>query len=66
MRFQRSFDNQNAQRMIKSGSIMAKFRIDNQNDPSEREADQVSNSVMQMPEAEVQPQAKPEEEVLQP
>lgn len=62
MRLQRSLGNQIVQRLIKSGTIMAKLMIGKQNDPSGQEADQVANRVMQMPGQDVQLQAEPEEE----
>lgn len=68
MRLQKSLGNQFVQRLIKSGHIMAKLVIGRQSDHYEREADQVADRVMQMPESEVQRQAgaEEEEEVLQP
>jgi hypothetical protein len=62
MRLQRSFGNQIVQRLIKSGNIMAKLMIGRQNDPYEREADQVADRVMQMPEQDVKQQAEPKKE----
>jgi hypothetical protein len=67
MRLQRSLGNQIVQRLIKSGNIMTKLMIGRQNDPAERDADQVADRVMQMPEQDIQRQTEPEEEeVLQP
>ena len=67
MRLQRSLGNQVVQRLIKSGNIMTKLVIGRQNDPSEGEADQVADRVMQMPEQDVQRQTEvaEEEETLQ-
>jgi hypothetical protein len=62
LRLQRSLGNQIFQRLIQSGNIMAKLMIESQGDPSEQEADQVADRVMQMPEPEVQRRAQPEEE----
>ena len=42
MRLQRSLGNQIVQRLVNSGNIMANLVIGRQNDPSEREADQVA------------------------
>jgi hypothetical protein len=62
MRLQRSLGNQIVQRLINSDNIMAKLMIDRQNDPAEREADQVADRVTQMPESELHRQVEPEEE----
>ena len=62
MRLQRSLGNQIVQRLINSGNIMAKLMIGRQNGPSEREADQVADRIMQMPEQDVQRQTEVAEE----
>lgn len=67
MLLQKTFGNQIVQRLIQSGNVMANLVIGRQNDPYEREADQIADRVMQMPEQDVQQQteAGEEEEVLQ-
>ena len=62
MRLQRTVGNQIVQRLANTGNILAKLMIGSKNDPAEREADQVADRVMQMPEQDLQRQAEPEEE----
>jgi len=50
LHLQQKFDNQTIQRMIKSGSIQAKLKISQPNDPYEREADKVAEQIMRMSE----------------
>ncbi|MHC5058422.1 MAG: PIN domain-containing protein [Planctomycetota bacterium] len=47
---QRTIGNQAIQRMIKSGTLQAKLKIDKPNDKYEQEADRVADKVMSMPE----------------
>lgn len=59
---QRTVGNRAVQRLFKSGAIQAKLKIGQPGDIYEREADQVAEQVMQMPDPKVQRQPEEEEE----
>ena len=61
LNLQQTMGNQAVQRMIKSGTLLAKFKIGQPNDKYEQEADQV----MRMPEPQVQRQLVAGEEDLE-
>lgn len=58
---QRTVGNQAVQRMMKSGTLQAKFRIGQPNDKYEQEADRVAGQVMRIPEPQIQRQPEEEE-----
>ena len=51
---QQTLDNQEIQRMVKSGLIQPKLRISQPNDPYEREADRVVDQIMRMTDSHVE------------
>jgi len=63
--FQRTIGNQAVRRLIKSGVLQAKFRIGHPGDIYEQEADSVADSVMRVPEPQVQRPMEEEEELIQ-
>jgi hypothetical protein len=59
---QRALGNQAVQRLLLTGALQAKLRVGQPSDVHEQEADRVANTVMRMPEPEVQRQRTEEEE----
>lgn len=53
---QRTIGNRTIERLMRSGVIHTKLRIDLPNDTYEQEADRVADQVMRMPEPEIRPQ----------
>ena len=51
---QKTIGNQAVQRLITSGKLQAKFRISQPGDKYEREADQIADQVIRMPESSIQ------------
>src|SRR3712207_5763671 len=59
---QRTLGNQAVQRLLLAGALQAKLRVGQPNDVHEQEADRVADTVMRMPEPEVQRQRTEEDE----
>src|ERR687885_699911 len=59
---QRALGNQAVQRLLLTGTLQAKLRVGQPNDAYEQEADRVADTVMRMPEPEVQRQRAEEGE----
>jgi hypothetical protein len=59
---QRTLGNQAVQRLLLTGTLQAKLRVGRPNDAYEQEADRVADTVMRMPEPDVQRQRTEEDE----